>query len=439
MNDASDRYQSNNDSGLAGSSGALKYFQQEKLQKGCLMMKCAFVRALSSTAIVLVMLPLNAFPQKDMAVPSIRLNPLNQKKDKVVGLTPQMVRRAYGFDQIANEGTGQTIAIVVAFNNPSIAADLEVFTKASGLPPCTVGNGCLEISGTPPVPNPAVFPPAFVQFWQLEAALDVQWAHAIAPQAKKVLVQANTAFLQDLLDAVNQAKGSGASVVSMSWGLPETRDRSIGGDCAPPDLPCYDFIAAGVSFVAASGDSGTPALWPATSSDVTAVGGTKLNTNSKGDFNSELSWDDSGGGLSSFVFAPVYQLPFTPENPQGRRGVPDVAYNADPNAGFSVYSSSNGGWSQVGGTSAGVPQWSALIAIVNSLRMTAGKALFTGSNSGIYAVAGTAYLTRFNDITNGPKNGKCGPLCKVGPGYDYLTGLGSPKANELIPALVNLP
>src|SRR5262245_10135091 len=411
------------------------------LQKGSLMMKCAFIRALSSTAIVLVMLPLNAFPQKERAVPGIRVNPANQQKDKVAGLTPQMVRRAYGFDQITNQGAGQTIAIVVAFNNPSIGEDLKVFSEASGLPACPVGpNGCLQIIGEPPVPNPAVFPPAVVQFWQLEAALDVQWAHAIAPQAKKVLVQANTAFLPDLLDAVDQAKiVSGVSVVSMSWGLPETRDRSIGGDCAPPDLPCYDFIAPGISFVAGSGDSGNPALWPATCSDVTGVGGTKLNTNSKGDFNSELAWDDSGGSLSSFVFAAVYQLPFTPENPQGRRGVPDVAYNADPNAGFSVYSSSNGGWSQVGGTSAGVPQWSALIAIVNSLRQTAGKALFTGSNLGIYAVAGAAYLTGFNDITNGPKNGKCGPLCKVGPGYDYLTGLGSPRANELIPALVNLP
>src|SRR5262245_55562745 len=249
-------------------------------------MKCAFVSALSSTAILLLMLPLNAFPQKDKAVPSIRLNPANQKKDKVAGLTPQTVRRAYGFDQIANKGTGQTIAIVVAFNNPSIENDLAVFSDASGLPPCTVGNGCLQIIGNPPVPNPAVHPPSVVQFWQLEAALDVQWAHAIAPLAKKVLVQANTDFLQDLLAAVDQAVGSGASVVSMSWGLPETRDRSIGGDCAPPDLPCYDFIAAGVSFVAASGNSGNPALWPATSSDVTGVGGTKLNTNSNGDFNS---------------------------------------------------------------------------------------------------------------------------------------------------------
>jgi subtilase family serine protease len=321
------------------------------------------------------------------------LNPANQQKDKVAGLTPQMVLRAYGFDQIANKGTGQAIAIVVAFNNPSIENDLAVFSNASGLPPCTVGNGCLQIIGNPPVPNPAVFAPAVVQFWQLEAALGVKWAHAIAPQAKKVLVQANTDSLQDMLAAVDQAIGSGASVVSMSWGLSETRDRSIGGDCAPPELPCYDFIATGVSFVAASGDSGTPALWPATSSDVTGVGGTKLNTNSKGDFNSEHAWDGSGGGLSSFVFAAVYQLPFTPENPLGRRGVPDVAYHADPDAGFPVYSSSNGGWSQVGGTSAGVPQWSALIAIVNSLRKTAGKAVFPGSNSRIYAVASEAYLT----------------------------------------------
>jgi subtilase family serine protease len=403
------------------------------------MMKSDSLRQFLLIAIVLLVQPLNAFSQRDRAIPSIRVNAALAAKDKVVGMTPQMVQRAYGFDQIANKGAGQTIALVVAFNNPSIESDLAVFTNASGLPACTVTSGCLQIIGNPPVPNPEVFPPSFVQFWQLEAALDVQWAHAIAPQAKKVLVQANTAFLQDLLAAVDQAVSSGASVVSMSWGLPETRDRSIGGDCVPPDLPCYNFIATGVSFVAASGDTGNPALWPATSSDVTAVGGTKLNTNSKGDLQSELSWDDAGGGLSRFVFAAGYQLLFTFDNPQGRRGVPDVSYNADPATGFSVYSSTNGGWNQVGGTSAGVPQWSALIAIVNSLRTTAGKAVFTGSNPKIYAVASTAYAARFNDVINGPKNGKCGPLCKVAAGYDYLTGLGSPKANQLIPALVNLP
>jgi subtilase family serine protease len=397
------------------------------------MTKFRFVRSLPFLAVFLL-IPLSAFSQAELVNPRVRVDPANQKQDKVVGMTPQQIRRAYGFDQISNEGLGQTIAIVVAFDNPSIQSDLATFTATFGLAPCAFDPKCFQKIGTPPPPNPVDFPQSFVDFWRLEASLDVQWAHAIAPKARKILVQADTAFLQDLLAAVDKAVGTGASVVSMSWGLPETRDRSIGGDCAPPLLPCYDFVKANVAFIAASGDSGNPALWPATSADVTGVGGTKLGTKTSGEYSSEQAWEDSGGGLSRYVTAPSYQLPFTPDN-QGKRGVPDVALNADPNTGVAVYSTSYGGWNQVGGTSAGTPQWAGLVAIVNELRRDAHKKVFTGSNPAIYAAAGTSYSERFNDITNGPKNGKCGPLCKAGPGYDYLTGLGSPKANVLIPVL----
>jgi subtilase family serine protease len=187
--------------------------------------------------------------------------------------------------------------------------------------------------------------------------------------------------------------------------------------------------------VASAGDLGNPALWPATAADVTAVGGTKLNTTSKGDYNSEHAWGDGGGGLSVFSYALSIQTGFTPHNPDGKRGVPDVAYNGDPNTGVAVYSSAMGGWSQVGGTSVGAPHWSALIAIVNSMRVADGKPILSGANVPLYLAANSE---GYNDITSGPKNGKCGVLCEAGPGYDYLSGLGSPKANVLIPALVGL-
>jgi hypothetical protein len=142
------------------------------------------------------------------------------------------------------------------------------------------------------------------------------------------------------------------------------------------------------------------------------------------------------------VFAAPYQLLFTPTNPLGKRGMPDVAYNGDPQTGVAVYSSLYGGgagWTQVGGTSAGAPQWSALIAIVNSMRSAAGKSMLTGSSAALYGAAVTSYSEAFNDVKSGPNNGQCGPLCKVDAGYDYLTGLGTPRANALISVLVNVP
>jgi subtilase family serine protease len=368
---------------------------------------------------------------------SIYAIPSNQDTAKVVGVSPAQIRRAYGFDRVTNQGSGQTIAIVVAFDNPSVQADLELFNQTFGLPACTTTNGCLKIVGDPPPPNPALFPVELVKSWQLEAALDVQWAHAMAPQAKKVLVQADTAFLQDLLDAVDEAVlgGHDTSVVSMSWGLPETRDRR--GD--------YQFVATNVSFFASSGDTGNPGLWPAASSDVTAVGGTKLNTNADGGYSSEHSFSAAGGGLSAFFPAATHQVPFTPDNPLGKRGIPDISYHADFNKGFAVYSSTFGtlpGWHQIGGTSGGAPQWAALVAIANSLRTASGKALLSGINPLLYQLATTAYNAVFNDIASGPMNGSnsiCDPQCKSVPGYDYVTGLGSPKADVLIPALVSAP
>jgi len=375
---------------------------------------------------VLLFSAITAKAQSPSVAPAARVNPNNQGKDHVVGLSPAEIRRAYGFDQIANQGSGQTIAIVSAFDTPAVENDLALFSNTFGLPACTTANGCFTKVGTPPPPDPNVFPAALVELFQFESAHDVEWAHAMAPEARIVLVQSTNAFLVNMLAGIDEAvHNQHATVVSISWGLGETRDRS--GD--------YQFVAPGVSFVASSGDSGHPALWPATSADVTAVGGTKLNTTSRGDYSTELSWSDSGGGLSTFVFALGIQTAFTPNNPDGKRGVPDVAYDADPNTGVAVYSSATGGWTQGGGTSVGAPPWSALIAIVNSMRVAAGKPVLSGANVPLYLAASSG---GYNDVTSGPKNGKCGALCEAGPGYDYLTGLGSPKGNVLIPALVNL-
>src|ERR1700761_1791170 len=161
--------------------------------------------------------------------------------------TPTMIRHAYGFDTLANQGAGQTIAIVDAYDDANIESDLETFSSEFELPTCTSEKGCftkMYATGQQPAANAQ---------WSLETALDVEWAHAIAPQAKIVLIEANSYALSDLLVGVDLAVGRGASVVSMSWTTAEfSNERSDDSH----------FMASGVAFVAASGDSGAGVNYP---------------------------------------------------------------------------------------------------------------------------------------------------------------------------------
>jgi subtilase family serine protease len=399
------------------------------------------LQRLSLVLLLFLSLALPAIPQTTSVVdaPPVYVN--GRSTDKVAGLIPSQVRRAYGFDQITNEGEGQTIGIIVAFDHPRIEDDLAVFSSTFGLPVCTTSNHCFEkvyASGTKPTPSPSELP--FLDSFLLEHALDVEWAHAIAPKARIMLVESSGLLVDTLLQAVDVAVAKGASVVTMSWQTQIEFARQTTLD--------NHFVAANVSFVAAAGDTGHPASWPAASPFVTAVGGTSLHLDSKGKYVNETAWTYGGGGLSSIEVEPQYQLDLNiPNNPEGKRGMPDVAYHADingvaPNMGFAVYTSipAYNGWQQVGGTSAGAPQWAALLAIVNSMRVSSGKPPLQGSNPALYAAAKSGYSNNYHDITAGTNsNGKCGPRCSAGPGYDYVTGLGSPRANNLITALVALP
>jgi len=337
----------------------------------------------------------------------------------IVGLTPQQVRHAYGFDRIANQGEGQVIGIVDASNHPQIEKELEVFSQAFGLPDCTTSNGCFQRIYSDEHPGAD-------KLWALEAALDVEWAHAIAPKAHIILVESKSNKLVEMLEAVDLAVQMGARVVSMSWGTYEFATESA-----------YDghFLAPGVTFVASSGDFGDPGFYPAASPYVTSVGGTTLSVASNGNYLGETAWSGSGGGISIVEAELAYQMSF---QSSGMRGFPDVAYNADPNSGFAVYDSYGfGGWIQVGGTSAGAPQWAALIAIANSMRVQAHKLPLTRANDTLYNAANAlSYSANYNDITTGT-NGTCGVVCITGPGYDFVTGVGSPRASSLIPALQN--
>jgi subtilase family serine protease len=342
------------------------------------------------------------------------------------GFSPAQLRHAYGVDVLKNQGAGQTIAIVDAYDDPNIASDLNTFVTYYGLPACNFQK--IYASGRQPRSNSG---------WALEIALDVEWSCAMAPAAKIILVEAASSSYTNLLNAVDVAVLKGATVVSMSWGGGESSGESS-----------YDthFAVNGVTFTASSGDSGNGVEYPAASPDVVSVGGTTL-TLSGGTYGGETAWSGSGGGLSAYENEPLYQATYRiygiPNDPSGKGGVPDVAFDADPNTGVAVYDSvsynGQSGWFQVGGTSVGSPCWAGLFAIANSLRVAVGETTLSSSGNAAYvytAAAAASYATNFHDVTSGT-NGSCGTLCTALTGYDYVTGLGSPQANYLLPALAS--
>lgn len=339
------------------------------------------------------------------------------------GIFPSKMKIAYGFNKVANAGAGQTIAVVDAYDDPNIEADLGVFSTQFKLPACTTANGCFKKiyqTGTPP--------PVDTNGWTVEIALDVEWVHAIAPQATILLVEANSNSNADLYAAVDVAVQNGATVVSLSWG---------GAEAANESQSDFHFAVPGVMFVASDGDSGHYVQYPAASPYVVGVGGTTLKISSKGVWMNETAWSGSGGGTSLYESEPPYQ---SAVQTTGYRSTPDVAYDGNGSTGVPVYNSyacgggCTTGWSEWGGTSLGAPQWAALFAIANSMRVAIGKGTLNQVQYLLYPDAEGDY----HDITVG-SNGSCGSQCKAGPGYDFITGVGSPQANLLIPALVAAP
>jgi subtilase family serine protease len=342
--------------------------------------------------------------------------------------TPSMIRHAYGFDMLVNQGAGQTIAVVDAYDDANIESDLATFSTQFSLPACTSASGCftkLYATGSQPQSSSQ---------WSIETALDVEWAHAIAPEAKIILVEANSYALSDLLVGVDLAVSKGASVVSMSWTTPEfSGERSMD----------THFFASGVTFVAASGDSGAGVNYPAASPNVVSVGGTSLTLNAEHNYLSEAAWTGSGGGISAYENEPLFQEQFgVPGDTSGYRAVPDVSFNANPGTGYAVYNSiayqGATGWFQVGGTSAATPQWAAGIAIADAMRTAEHKSPLSGTVSSLYPANTRMDALNFNPI-NKSVTTNCPRVCRTVAGFDPYTGLGSPQARNLIPALAARP
>lgn len=390
-----------------------------------------------------------------------------------------------------NAGQGVTIAIIDSFGNPNMASDLANFDTQMGLPhmcgepgaACGGGaptfthvywNGQTQVKSPPPNSNGTGLQER--DGWVIETALDVEWAHAMAPEANILNVTTNPAETQGVqgLPAMMDAEQyivdhHQATVITQSFG---TTEENFNGTQSLLNLR-HAFISAaanGVTVLASTGDFGTanpgktpvnnPATipfptvnWPSSDPLVTAVGGTYLCTNPITGIGidsvdpptncqanpgvREIGWIDAGGGFSHVFAKPSYQnsLPAGSTSIGAMRGVPDVGFQASARTGPLVYATGAGagGWFIVGGTSCSSPQFAGLVAIADQI---AGHGLGL-INPTLYALAaGPNYGTYFYDVTTG--NNQADPTVPGFPattGWDPVTGLGTPNAAALVPAL----
>ncbi len=314
----------------------------------------------------------------------------------LTGLTPSQLTSAYGLDGISfqtisgqsvqGNGAGQTIALIEMYHDPNLASDLHTFDQRFGLPDPALN--VINQAGNQTNSS-----------WGQEESLDVEVAHAVAPAASIVVVEAaagitNDQMFQNLMTAVQTAsQTAGVTVVSMSWGFNEFSGETQ-----------YDssFNTPGITYIAASGDTAS-VDYPAASPYVLSVGATTLNLSASGTYSSESAWYDSGGGYSLYEPEPSYQRSV---QSTGQRSTPDVAFDGDPNTGLQVYftpaagpgpdqsAPPRGSWATYGGTSLGAPAWAGIIAIVDQGRLLTGMPGLSGATQtlpSLYAQAGSGF------------------------------------------------
>ncbi len=322
------------------------------------------------------------------------------------GFGPPDLRSAYNLP--SSGGSGQTVAIVDAQDDPDAESDLAVYRKQYGLPACTTANGCFKKvnqngeQGSYPKADSG---------WAGEISLDLDMVSAVCPSCNIILVEASSATTPDLGAAVQTAAMLGANAISNSYG----------GSEDPTDVQssAQYYSQPGILVTASAGDNGYGAEFPASSQFVLGVGGTSLVTTSSSRGWTEGAWSGTGSGCSSAIGKPSFQT----DTGCANRTVADVSAVADPNTGVSVYVSygGNGGWNVYGGTSAASPIIAATFVLV-------GKA--NQENSFPYV-----NTSAFYDVTSG-SNGTCSPayLCTAGVGYDGPTGWGTPNGVALAAA-----
>jgi kumamolisin len=315
-------------------------------------------------------------------------------------------------------GGSETIAIVDAYDYPTAYTDLATFSQQFNLPQLpqcssTITTNCFQkvyAAGSKPKANCG---------WAQEASLDIEWAHAMAPNARIVLVEAASNSNSNLYQAVDVATsevicgstrcpsgGTGTGEVSMSWGSSE-----FSGEHS------YDshFASSKVVYFASSGDSGGKTIYPSASPSVVAAGGTTVNRDPNHNFVSETAWSGSGGGPSQYEPRPSYQ-DIIVSRVGSQRGVPDFSYDANPNTGVSVYDSTPcqglSGWLVFGGTSVASPSLAGIVNLASYF--------YAGSDSELSTIYSNLGTSNFRDITSG----SAGSFSAT-TGWEFVTGVGS--------------
>jgi len=337
--------------------------------------------------------------------------------------TPAYLQQAYDLGYLAQTGgTGETIALVDAFDDPNAESDLGAYRAEFGLPACTTANGCFAKygqNGPTTYPTGSGYSQTDISGWELEISLDLDAVSALCPHCNIDLIEANSDQTPDLAAAQSVA-GSLASVtvISDSWDVPLS-----GQDATRSFLNTGQYTFPGITTVAASGDNGygypTSSYndFPAALPDVTAAGGTTLEPDSTSGVQdvrgfTESAWSGTGSGCNTGmgVSKPTYQ---TDTGCIGR-SYSDISADADPDTGMQVYDSAAGGWVVVGGTSEASPLIAAYYALVGA-----------AAQGPSWAYANAPLL---NDPSSG-SNGTClaslSYICNAGPGYDGPTGVGS--------------
>jgi len=385
-----------------------------------------------------------------------------QSDSNSIYYTPSEMHQIYNSSSLINAGytgAGITIAIIDAFGDPFIQEELNNFSKQFNLPLLMINQICVD--------GPCNYANGVTQGWQPEIALDVEWAHAMAPNAAiNLYIGSNSSF--PLEDAVEQAVlNSSNSIISMSWGTPEN-SYVISSPIAPFEGAQYAWLdqvlqqaaVEGITAFSSSGDWGAydqglggetlpygGAIYPSTDPYVTGVGGTSLYmsttsgtiqfpySNATGGYGSETAWSwsntngwSTGGGYSTLYPAPPWQHGTGFDSSKGTKGSPDVAWDADPATGvaISLFDTGLGAVSYFveGGTSVGSPSWAGSMALLD--QKAGGRlGLITPA---LYSILNNPqeYFKAFHDVTSGNNN----PY-SAGVGWDPLTGLGSPNLGEL--------
>ena len=348
------------------------------------------------------------------AAAAVTLNPCAGNPHFPPCYGPAQLRAAYDVPGDIT-GAGETIVIISGYRYPFVGADLAAFSNAFGLPaPTPETFRVIPSDGTP-----AIAP----RNWAKEQATDVEWAHAIAPDAHLVLVQGLTGGDADILSAIKFAIDNNlGDVISMSFSEAESCSTA---DLADQHAAFERAVAQGITLVAASGDhgpmqptcDGPPVLavgTPASDPLVTAVGGTNLVADpTSGAYQSETAWSHSGGGFSSVYSRPGYQAPFQKNN--AARGVPDVAWHAGDS--YATVIGFGGMFGPQAGTSVATAEWAGVVAIADQ---AAGHRLGAINEALYHAAKSNGEADRFHDLTGGKR------------AWDTATGLGTPDVANLV-------